>query len=43
MPRCRAGKAADCPMSLRMIREIKVSCDWFGCVLVKVSWNFVVL
>ena len=28
------GKAANCHMMLRMVREIKVSSDWFGCVLV---------
>ena len=28
------GKAANCHMLLRMIREIKVSSDWFRCVLV---------
>ena len=27
------GKAANCHMLLRMIRETKVSSDWFGCVL----------
>ena len=28
------GKAANCHMLLRVIREIKVSSGWFGCVLV---------
>ena len=28
------GKAANCHMLFRMIREIKVFGDWFGCVLV---------
>ena len=27
------GKAANCYVLLRMIWEIKVSSDWFGCVL----------
>ena len=32
LPRCR-GKAANCYMLFIMTREIKVSSDWFGCVL----------
>ena len=28
------GKAANCHILFRMIREMKVSNDWFGCVLV---------
>ena len=28
------GKAANCHMLFRMIRKIKVSSDWLGCVLV---------
>ena len=28
------GKAANCHMLLKMIRETKVSSDWFGCVLI---------
>lgn len=28
------GKAANCHILLGMVREIKVSIDWFGCVLV---------
>ena len=33
LPRCR-GKAANCHILFKMIRKIKVSSDWFGCVLV---------
>ena len=28
------GKAANCHILLGMVREIKVSSEWFGCVLV---------
>ena len=39
LPRCNWGKVADCHTLFRMIREIKVSSDWFGCVLV-ISFYF---
>ena len=29
-----SGKAANCHIMLRMVREIKVSSNWFGCILV---------
>ena len=32
LPRCK-GKAVNCHMLFIMTREIKVSSDWFGCVL----------
>ena len=29
-----SGKAANCHLMLRMVGEIKVSSNWFGCILV---------